>query len=158
MEEGRRSVGTISANACSYAVRILLSRTEIPAGFLASLSSRATHGQATKKRRRKERDGKGRRGSKGRESNQSYSRHGPPTIFAWQRSYEVVRLENQLLAIFRQATALLQPPTRRRSFTPRLLRVLLSAIERTIHSSREKHGKEMGNRVQEEIHVNPSTS
>ena len=39
---GRRwSVGTISADACSYAVRVLLSRTEIPAGFLRSLSSRA---------------------------------------------------------------------------------------------------------------------
>lgn len=39
--EGGGSVGTISADACSYAVRILLSRTEIPAGFLRSLSSRA---------------------------------------------------------------------------------------------------------------------
>lgn len=39
---GRRwSVGTISADACSYAVRVLLSRAEIPAGFLRSLSSRA---------------------------------------------------------------------------------------------------------------------
>lgn len=37
---GRR-VGTISADACSYAVRVLLSRAEIPAGFLRSLSSRA---------------------------------------------------------------------------------------------------------------------
>lgn len=35
------SVGTISADACSYAVRVLLSRAEIPAGFLRSLSSRA---------------------------------------------------------------------------------------------------------------------
>lgn len=49
---GGGSVGTISADACSYAVRILLSRTEIPAGFLRSLSSRAARGQGETKQGR----------------------------------------------------------------------------------------------------------
>lgn len=56
------SVGTISADACSYAVRILLSRAEIPAGFLRSLSSRAAFAErcngGRQRCRKKERDEK----------------------------------------------------------------------------------------------------
>lgn len=54
------SVGTISADACSYAVRVLLSRAEIPAGFLRSLSSRAAFAERRRGQgcRKKERDEK----------------------------------------------------------------------------------------------------
>jgi len=54
---GRRwSVGTISADSCSYAVRVLLSRAEIPAGFLRSLSSRAAFAETVDGGRERERE------------------------------------------------------------------------------------------------------
>jgi len=67
---GRRwSVGTISADACSYAVRVLLSRAEIPAGFLRSLSSRAAFAErwngGRQRCRKKERNEKKEEGQKG---------------------------------------------------------------------------------------------
>lgn len=89
--EGRDggSVGTISADACSYAVRILLSRTEIPAGFLRSLSSRAAaRGQRETKQGRNvggwNAMGNGHAGEVGRGRVEPVfsSGHGPPTIFA----------------------------------------------------------------------------
>lgn len=117
------SVGTISADACSYAVRVLLSRAEIPAGFLRSLSSRAAFAErwnggrqrCRKKETRWEKGGRGwggggwgeKGGEKKRmrsEPNQSSSGHGPPTTFTRRRNYEVVQLGNQL-AIFRESTS-----------------------------------------------------
>lgn len=93
---GRRwSVGTISADACSYAVRVLLSRAEIPAGFLRSLSSRAVFAErwngGEQGCRKKERDEKEEGGQEGdwKEGRGRPRRvkpvlgagHGPPTTF-----------------------------------------------------------------------------
>lgn len=89
------SVGTISADACSYAVRVLLSRAEIPAGFLRSLSSRAVFAerwnggeQGCRKKERDEKkegeqggDWKKRRGRPRRLKPVLGAGHGPPTTF-----------------------------------------------------------------------------
>lgn len=113
------SVGTISADACSYAVRVLLSRAEIPAGFLRSLSSRAVFAErwnGGEQRMQEEgtrwekgggaRGGIGRREEEGRGgSNQSSARGtGLPRHSLGFRSYEVVQLENQLTT-FREDTS-----------------------------------------------------